>query len=229
MRVPLAVCCLLGASLMATAPRAATLDYTWDSAANPATNESFAGPIQYHQVLSATGLTPGPAGFHVHIVYGAPYYPAWVFVETTGFTPGLNCLQHEAFTWTTTPAGCTSIPGLTLQVFISPLITDPTRAMIDVYGQFPAGFAPDPATRYGLVDLIFDLKDAVTGNGGTTRCGGAENPLCFAVLGADEGPSQPMVIGSGFLQWQDPTNLLGCPAVTPVQPRTWGALKLLYR
>ena len=46
MRISLAVSCLLGAALLATAPRAATLDYAWDTAVNPVTNESFAGPIQ---------------------------------------------------------------------------------------------------------------------------------------------------------------------------------------
>ena len=181
-------------------------------------------------MLSATGLVPGPSGFRIHIVYGAPYYPAWIFLETTGLTPGLNCLQHPAFTWTTTPAGCTSIPGLSLQVFISGMLTDPTRAMISVQGQFPVGFTPDPATRYGLADLIFDLKDAVVGDGGTTACGGAENPLCFVVQGASLDPSQqPLPVGNGYLEWQDPTNLIGCPGVTPARAATWGALKLLYR
>ncbi len=229
MRAAPAARCSLVLVLLASAASAATLDYAWETAVNPGMNASFAGPIPYRQVLSATGLTAGVTSFHVFIGYGAPYAPAWDF-RGGGFTPGVNCQQHEAFTWTTAPAGCASIPGLTLYVSISGQITDPTRAFLEILGEFPAGFAPDPATRYGLAELIYDLKDAVVGDGGATKCGYAEWPLCFAVQFAELTPApQPMAVGNGFLEWQDPTNRIGCPAVTPARPRTWGALKLLYR
>jgi len=110
----------------------------------------------------------------------------------------------------------------------------PGTVLVDMAAAVPSSSlqAIDDADEY----FLFNLKIANTGTAGTA-CPGCLTPACILFHNLDV--TQPVGVGdfhmtaSGprtFATWQGGSvGLPGCPAATPTNNKSWGALKSLYR
>jgi hypothetical protein len=222
---------LLAAALPTAAGAAPMLRYSWDACDPPVpTDKSWAGPGIYTQVLSVSGLASPISGFGVSIGWGTYISSAWSFYDGGPcWGSGVACQGSARLTAVPTGGSCASIPGSTLTVM--PLfcgITDPHWNLY-IRGVIDPPLEPDPGTRYTLAVLQYDHRRSAAGTQDpAVACGDAEQGRCFAIASAGTS-TEPLLFENGFVSWQDPANLSGCPGSTPVRNHTWGRIKSLYR
>jgi hypothetical protein len=195
------------------------LRYSWDQCDPVVTNKDFSGPMVYRQTLSAVDLPVGFVGFQIVLSF-TDLPPAWQFMEG-------GCAGPERLSASPLVPGCDAIPGLELQVFYAPIVTEPgPHVELVVIGSTKQPLTADPGRRYGLATLEFDHASS-----GTT-CGGATEPVCAHVRYADSYQTHSIVTFvtvEDFVGWNDPPNTLGCPGATRGRAGTWGRVKAIYR
>jgi hypothetical protein len=197
----------------------ALVRWTWGSPAAPVSNQDFAGPGIYTQTISATGLSGTYSQFEATATLPAWNIPAaWSMLY---MEPYADCQGHPSVTVVPVVAGTEAIPGATASFLSSMPVCWPPVIVIDVMVTFAAPVTFDPAMRYGIATLSFDLSASVTGPGDATHCGGAEAGVCFTGLGSTAG-----MVEWPALTWQGSD---ACIKATPARATAWGALKQIYR
>lgn len=216
---------------------APTFRYSWDDCDPVVPRRDFATPAVYTQTISAVGLE-GPVE-HISLVFGlktspdfpAPFsYPAWQFQDL--YPSPEWCQPIGRVSTLLGGTSCDTIPGLQLSAFYLADVAPPLL-WLRIEGTVTGSFTPDPARRYTLVRIAFDHSGSRTGwDAPAGTCGAAEKSVQFemgefVLNGVDQRPLANWE--NCLLTWNSPWSAANCPLVVPVQNRTWGQVKALYR
>jgi len=213
-----------------------TVDITWDGCTGPV-DKTTTTPGFYSIFITVIGQDQPTRAYDVRVVYGnaAQEVPdAWRFdadgCETTAR------IQQDADSKECPPFGESASNNFVIRSvrFTQPSDPYPQTLMQVLFAQSSApGNAANPATRYLLERIRFDLNAAAAGEGSATTCGGLEQPMCFSLVHAtfldvdrNEIPfnrSRPMLTVS----FNGPPG--ECPWAAPARAATWGSLKDQYR
>jgi hypothetical protein len=240
---------LVLAGLVGFAPGARavpTVDLSWNNCSPivPAVTNPVAGP--HHLFVSVTGQEAGHQSYQVFLyVRSAGGYSlpdAWRFDATGCQGPGNLEIRHL-------PPGfaaksCPAFQGTLSRFQIKDYVYDPAtgRARLVLVNTYPPGVAaPDPATRYFLLDAIFDHTNSVVGPGEpAATCGGFERDIVVSFL--SDFPCQIGVCTPQPPTWLDlqgmehdfaigqgTATFCGSCAPVPATATTWGQIKGAYR
>ena len=229
------IAALIPSSAFAIDPRIETL--FWDSCVFSSASQfkMYAGPGVYHQVVTGAFFDVPVRAHQVRLrltssnVFGgggsAPIADAWRF-DAAGCEAGRAVAvpdHSEPSCPSLAPEGTTGSISSLLQGQDVLVIYDCAYAVQD----------PDPAQRYVLFRLDYDLGGAFPGPQSPPLCGGAERQICFVIDGGAWTDATGTVHPRDFqhfqgVSWQDQPPL-GCFGDLPAEPATWGKLRALYR
>jgi hypothetical protein len=233
------LCCLVVVLLPAALPAGAdpSVRLSWGSCDPVVANQDFAGPDTYRAVISGTGIAGTYIGFELQLIVlpsdGGPLPDAWRFDAAGCHTPTELDANYYGIS-----KACPRFPGGSFWTGLGAYIDHPGTPPNSLWiylSLLESAVVTDPATRYALVEVLFDRSRSVVGPGtpGET-CGGAEVPVCLylaeAHLYPPDPPDVPMTLENAGITWQGAHYGDGiCSAAIPVQPSTWGRLKALFR
>jgi hypothetical protein len=212
-----------------------TVDMAWDDCTGPIDKTtSVAAP--YSLYITVVGHDEPQKAYDVRIVYGNGFQQvpdAWRFDDA-------GCLANQLtqdFSSNACPTFAQGAAGAMQIKFIR--FSQPQDPYVQTLMQvlFANVYAPvdtvNPATRYLLERIVFDLSSAVAGAGSPpATCGGFDQPMCFKLsygafldLQGNEIPfnlARPNLAVS--FNEESP-----CPWVVAAKATTWGAIKSQYR
>ncbi len=220
-----------------------TYNLNWDTCTGPIDKTVVAAQTPVNLYASVIGLDVPNSGYLVQVIFGnsstTNVADAWRFdapgCQGSSFAT-INNLAPAAVVKT-----CPSLQG-TLQALqikdISKVSTtadpyDGDYLRATLANAYPDGVtAPNPATRYFLMNILFDHTFSVAGL--TTPgadCGGVEQPVCFATTASsfiELSTGIEFNFGGSGNRGVTVNGSAGCPA-SPAQSTTWGAIKNQYR
>ena len=216
----------------ASASAAPTLRYSWDDCGAVVPRRDFTGPAVYTQTVSVVGLEGPVDHFSLVIGFGSQSIPtAWQFSDLQPpFFPPL-CQPIGRVSMLLGGTSCDTLPGMQLSGhYWFNLI--PGLSGITIDGAGAGAFTPNPSQRYTLVRIAFNHANSVAGAGAPGSCGGADQPLQFAIgdlylNGVDQRGIADWE--NCLLTWNTAWSSPPCPLFVPVKNRTWGQIKSLYR
>jgi hypothetical protein len=233
---PIAALFLVGAWAVPDAHGAGTFRYTWGDATAFRSNQNFVGPQVYEQTFSVTGLSGTITDFIMGVRVRRTHTVVWEPFFSPGFSPlpHSDCLESgPRFTVSFGASGATTVPVTNLSAITWFRTGNENFAQLRVTGTFDPPLVADPATRYGLFTLTYDLTNAAGPTGIPGTCGGADQPFCFLGFGQVVRPLTPPenldVSDSPVLSWQNSSGTIDCQMATPAVPSSWGRVKVLYR
>jgi hypothetical protein len=210
-----------------------TVDLSWDGCTGPI-DKTTTTPGFYSIFITELGHDQPHKAYDVRIIYGDANQTvpdAWRF-DADG-CEGTSLITQDV-TSKLCPPFWQNVPGA-LQIkkveFSPPQDGYATTLMrVLLANAYSDVSVVNPATRYLLEVIKFDLNAAVVGAGSPPiTCGGMEVPMCFKLSYATwldlAGNEIPFNRGITQVSWQGPS---ACPAV-PVLPKTWGSIKNQYR
>jgi len=241
-----ALTALLVAAVASHACANPAVSLSWNSCVGP-TNRSVAPGDVVDLYVSVLGQNQTAKSYECIILvqYTTRDVPdAWRF-DPTG-CEGPENLQINYLAPVAVAGTCPSFQGNLSSVQIKDYSYDVTSAfaritLADSYPQpsFEGGnpAATDPAQRYFLEDVHFDMRNATTGSTppDLSSCGGVGRPVCFWLSDAEwiDLSNDDLVwpVASPAVTANDPTNSTRCPGLIPTasRPSTWGAIKDQYR
>jgi hypothetical protein len=229
---------LLLAAAAGTASAVPSVRISWDACSPIVVNKQIApaeGSVNLY--VSASGVDQPHKAYQVELSLGSgnygPLADAWRF-DAAG-CQGSSGLTMNHITSSKT---CPSFQGTAQSLQIKNYSYDPAsgKARLTLANSYPAGVtAVNPATRYLLAHIVFDMTYAVNGpsDPGNT-CGNLERPVCIAILPSTSwldmgGVERPFAHENEYVTSNAPNNEVGCPGAVPAKPATWGAIKGQYR
>jgi hypothetical protein len=224
---------ILGCLVASGASQAAvgTVDMTWDGCTGPV-DKTTTTPDFYSIFITVIGHDQATRAYDVRVYYGNATQEvpdAWRF-DADGCETSAG-IQQDA-----TSKECPAFGESADSNFVIKFVrfSQPYKTLMEVIfaHSYAPGNAPNPATRYLLERIRFDLNAAVPGEGSATTCGGFEQPMCFALnfatfldVNRNEIPfnySRPSltVAFNGLAA--------NCPGSSPARASTWGSIKGQY-
>lgn len=248
LRIPTLVLALILVGGAASPARGVgTADLSWNGCSPivPAVTNPIAGP--HRLVVSVLGQQEAHEAYEMYLfVYRSanlPFPDAWRFDVQGCQRSSPIAIQHlpQGSLAKTCPAFQSGTTGLQIKQY--DYIPSTGRARLSFANWYgPGGPAPNPATRYFLLGVVFDHSFSVVGTGepGAT-CGGFESDMIVSFgssldcsFGCTPVPLTP--------KWQDPQGVqhdfaigqgtvtfCGSCAPVPVRGATWGQIKGQYR
>ena len=229
---------ILSTLLVAGVSQAAvgTVNMSWTSCTGPV--DINASPVITRLYLSVIGHDVPHKAYDVRFIYGSATQQvpdAWRF-DAAG-CEGPTLIQQN-LTSKTCPGFMQATSGLQIKkVQFSPASDPYATSLMQVLlaNSYNEGVAvSDPAVRYLLEEVVFDLQAAVTGAGDPPNtCGGLETPMCFKLSFATfldmNGTEIPFNRGVSQVTYNAvATGSSPCDGV-PAKPTTWGNIKGQYR
>lgn len=200
----------------------ANVHFTWDTCDNPVKTLTWSGQTRVRQVVSVSGYSGELSVFRV-----------WISLATRcGFNRFWNCalgLNASADLGShlqpVTSGPCPSVPGLQLEGQGFACLTLDGHTLLEINGSVFPPVTLDPATRYALFQIEYDLEFPPIPPECTT--GTVESGQCFGQVGNDL-TDVPFEAEPDFLLgWQRTAE--SCLPVVPALGMTWGRLKTIYR
>lgn len=219
-----------------------TVDLSWGNCSPiaPAVTDPLRGP--HHLFASVTGQEEGHRAYqlYVHLRSAQSQVPdAWRF-DAAGCQPNGLEIRHipPGFAAKTCPAFHGTQEPLVLKDYSYDATIGQATLFLALY--YSGGVAaPNPATRYFLLDAIFDHTNSVVGSGDTPgTCAGFEHDITLSLIRdlpcpfcsprppmwADlQGGEHDFAIGQGSVTF------CGSCAPVPARGATWGQIKGQYR
>jgi hypothetical protein len=215
----------------ASASAAPTLRYSWDDCGAVVPRRDFTGPAVYTQTVSVIGLDAPIDNFTLVIGFGSQSIPAaWAFHDLLPFFPP-SCQPDGRVSMLLGGTSCDTLPGMQASGHYSASVA-PDRFFLTIDGGGAGSFTPNPSQRYTLVRIAFNHANSVAGAGTPGSCGGADQPLQFAIgdlylNGVDQRGRADWE--NCLLTWNTAWYAPDCPLYVPVKNRTWGQIKSMYR
>jgi len=210
-----------------------TVDMTWDGCTGPV-DKTTTTPGYYSLFLTVIGHDQPHIAYYVSFVYG-------------------NASQEVPDAWRFDAEGCETSAGITQDVtsklcppfsqngdgvqirrvrFSPPSdIWATTLMQVLLANSYVRVDSVDPATRYLLERVRFDLTYAVAGASSAATCGGFEQPICFKLsLATWLDPAGNEI----YFNHPYPTTMVtfngpGACSALPARASTWGSIKSQYR
>lgn len=209
-----------------------TVQLSWTQCDPVVQDLAFTGPGQVaRMVLSVLGTADPHRGFRFQVRIGGagPSVPdAWRF-DAAGCNVGQVTLNTGALN-----KACPAFQGVNpLPIFNYGFGEDiPGTSRFDVLNAYDSMLTPDPATRYTVLQGVFDHAFSDTGpQDPLIACGNADEPVCFWLQYTEflnpDLTSEEFDIGNNILTWNGQTTPI-CPTVQN-ENTTWGRVKGLYR
>ena len=220
-----------------------TVDLSWNACSPvvPSLPRGAPGPIS--MFVSVVGQEEGHTAYQMYLFVrrpaGGAFPDAWRF-DPTG-CQGSSFIEMRHLPPTAMAKSCPAFQGggNSLQIKNYNYLPSTGRAQLVVANSYPSGVsAPDPATRYFLLGVVFDHTYSVAGAGdpGVT-CGGFEHDMMVSfdsgcVSGCFprppswldlQGNERDFAVGQGTLTF------CGSCVPVPAIAKTWGSIKGRYR
>jgi hypothetical protein len=220
------------------------VNLSWDTCVGPINKAVVPGSINF-AFASLSNMTTQSSGYEVDLAIGTPGSPladAWRF-DPAG-CEGSALIAMDQNPTAAVSKVCPSLQGALAALQIKDYSYDSItgKARLVFANAYPAGMtAPNPAVRYHLLNVKFDMTFGVNGPADpAVACGGLENPVCIALIKGiyiqysavpgdpANGTEHSWTFQQDHIRSNDTANVTRCPGAVPARPATWGQIKNTY-